>query len=275
MTDALPVVSPRSITDREIAFFEANGWLKIESLIARRDAELLLARLKELMGDDAMTGQHPERADGLEDRWRVFASLAVDLTSGAVRDELFHSISHSHQLGAIGSSLLGESVRFWVDQSLVKMPHGVAGSSETSWHADTGARDDTPFRPARQVNVWIALSEVTPEHGAMRFIPPRYVTDEIHAICSDTPVEETYGQLEELGVLSPPLHLMPGDATVHGASTFHSAPPNRTATPRWAYFVSMFPADAVYTGHPVWPMVGVPDVLEGERFPDARFPVLA
>jgi ectoine hydroxylase-related dioxygenase (phytanoyl-CoA dioxygenase family) len=121
--------------------------------------------------------------------------------------------------------------------------------------------------------MWIALAEVTPEHGAMRFISPQDATPEVQDAIAGRPVEETYPELEQQGILSPPLHLQPGDATVHASRTFHSAPPNRMSTPRWAYFVSVFPAVARYSGTPYWPMEGV-DVEPGAAFPDHRFPVL-
>ena len=69
--------------------------------------------------------------------------------------------------------------------------------------------------------------------------------------------------------------MRPGDATIHGSRTLHSALPNSTQDARWVYTCSLFPADATYTGNPWWPIVGVKGVEVGKLFPDHRFPVLA
>jgi len=47
--------------------------------------------------------------------------------------------------------------------------------------------------------------------------------------------------------ISPPLHLRPGDATIHDLSLVHSAPENATDDVRWVYAIAVFPADALYT----------------------------
>jgi Phytanoyl-CoA dioxygenase (PhyH) len=262
-------VVPRQITASEIEFFGAHGWVHLPGLISEDDAALLLERLKGHMGEDAGHGEHPVN-NGTTVRWRVFAPLSVVLETGEVRDELFHSFSHSRELGDVGTAFLGTRPRFWVDQSLVKRAAG-EGSDETMWHIDIGDRENSPFVPGHQVNIWVALAEVTPEHGAMRFVAPQDVTDEVQELVKDRPVEDSYSDLEARGILSPSLHLTPGDATVHGGATFHSAPANKAGSPRWAYFVSLFPTDAEYSGHPFWPMVGVEHVEVGKTFPRHRF----
>jgi ectoine hydroxylase-related dioxygenase (phytanoyl-CoA dioxygenase family) len=273
MSTQVRQITPRQVTAEEIAAFNEQGWVKLDSLISEDDAAILLARLKEKMGEEGLEGEHPVN-QGQTVRWRVYAPLSVELETGALRDELFNSLSHSRELGQLGEAFLGTKSRFWVDQALVKPPAGIDGSGETAWHIDIGDKADSPFDPGHQVNVWIALAEVTPEHGAMRFVSPDKATQEVQDLVANALVEESYAELERLGIVSPTLHLRPGDATVHGGSTFHSAPPNRTETPRWAYFVSLFPADTRYSGHPFWPMVGVEGCEVGRRFPDARFPVL-
>jgi hypothetical protein len=273
MTTSLSRIEARDVTPEEVAFFEENGWVKLDQLIPEAAATSLLERLKEHMGAEGGHGEHPENK-GQTVRWKVFAPLSVELETGVVRDNLFHSFSHSPSLGRVGKALLGSEARFWVDQALVKQPQGRDGSGATDWHIDIGDRDDSPFVPGHQVNIWIALAEVTPEHGAMRFVAPKDLTDDVKQLVAGRPVEETFADLEQRGILSPPLHLRPGDATVHGGGTFHAAPANLTDTPRWAYFVSLFPKGARYSGNPFWPMVGVENVQVGEEFPDHRFPVL-
>jgi hypothetical protein len=273
MSTQLQRITPRQVTEDELAFFKEHGWGRLDQLISEEDAGALLARLKEKMGEQGLDGEHPD-GRATTDRWRVYAPLSVELETGAVRDELYHAFSHSRELGRLGEAYLGGKVRYWIDQALVKPPTGNDGSGETGWHKDILDKQSSPFDPASQINIWVALAEVTLEHGAMRFVPPDKVTQEVTDLTADRPVEESLPELERLGVVSPPLHLRAGDATVHAGATFHCAPPNRTDTPRWAYFISLFPAESRYSGIPYWPLVGVADVEAGKPFPDFRFPVL-
>ena len=93
------------------------------------------------------------------------------------------------------------------------------------------------------MQLWMALRPVPPERGSMRFIPARELTDEIRAICAGQDVEASYPPLEDLGVISPPLSMRAGDATIHSSTVFHSAPRNLTDEPRWAYIVSGSPGE--------------------------------
>jgi hypothetical protein len=273
MTSQLERIAPRPVTSEELAFFDEHGWVKLEQLIPAQQAGVLLERHKEKMGEHGLDGEHPD-GDATTARWRVFAPLSVDKVTGAVRDDLYHSFSHSPELGRVGEAFLGGPVRYWIDQALVKAPAGEAGSGETSWHIDIGDKGTSPFDPPAQINIWIALADVTAEHGSMRFVSPKDLTDEIKQSVEGRPVEETIPELERLGIVSERLDLRPGDATVHAGLTFHSAPPNRTSSARWGYFVSLVPAGTRYSGVPYWPMVDVADVEVGKPFPDFRFPVL-
>ena len=117
--------------------------------------------------------------------------------------------------------------------------------------------------------------ESTPELGSLRFIAPKDTDDEVRALIKERGVEGSYPELERRGILSPALHMKAGDATVHGSATMHSAPPNKTDRVRWAYIVSVFPAQTKFTGNHFWPSEGVEGVTKGEAFPDHRYPVLA
>jgi ectoine hydroxylase-related dioxygenase (phytanoyl-CoA dioxygenase family) len=196
--------------------------------------------------------------------------------SGAVLDDVFHAFSHSRAIGEAGVKLVGESVRFYVDQALVKAPMTFENASGvTAWHVDSSGRESSPFaNPNHQILVWLALNDVPPERGMMRFVSPQDITDEVWKIVRENELLESYTILEERGILSPPLHLQPGDATVHSGATLHSAPENTTDEMRWAYNVSMFPARSTWTGAVSWPNDGT-EMEIGKTFPDFRFPVLA
>jgi hypothetical protein len=272
-------LAPREITDEEVAFFRENGWVKFDKLVSDEVAAVLLARLQELMGEDAHVHEHPAHK-GDPGAFNTFAPLGVDRSTGEKREDVFYEFSHSAGIGRLGAKLAGKPVRYWVDQALVKRPSGWTGggAGATPWHADVGAWDTSPFDPAHgQMQLWIALKPVPPARGSMRFVSPKNVDEEFLRIVEESEKDpaRTYDALERKGILSPPLDIETGDATIHASATWHSAPVNTTDEPRWVYIVSMFPADARYSGKPFWPMEGVAGVEQGQAFPDHRFPVLA
>jgi hypothetical protein len=275
-------IVPRALTPDEIDAFHENNYVKLDQLLSPEDAATLLAILVGKMGHDAETVFQPGDLDVIKMRagggdagrspsFNKWGPVAVDCATGEVVEPLFHEFSQSPEMGHLGQALLRHPVRYWVDEALVK----VKGSNPTRWHQDSGSTDTSVFAPEHsQIMVWIALDHVPPERGSMRFVPPANQTEEFHRVIAANGVAESYPELESLGVITPPFDLRPGDATVHGSRVFHSAPPNVTDGPRWAYLVSLFRSDATWTGHAHWPMAGVEGLTVGDTFEHPRFPEL-
>jgi hypothetical protein len=270
-----PTIRYRGLTDDEVAFFREHGWVKVDQLIGEEAAAELLAHVQSRMGADASGSYHPQEERVREAQWNQWVAPWQDAASGEVVDDLLYSATHSPQLGQICEQLGGRPYRYWTDKVAVKMPSGAGGSDATPWHADLGAVEVSPFDPPEgQLQVWLALKEVTPQQGAMRFIAPGDLDDEVQRVVAERSVEESYPELDRRGVLSPPLHYRPGDATIHGSEALHSAQPNRTGEARWGYILSLFPADARYSGKATWVVAGQ-NLEPGRPFPDEQYPVLA
>lgn len=270
--------TPRSITDDEAAFFREHGWVKLDQLITSDAAAELLERIKTKMGESAEVTAHPKLNGGKNPggRFHTYAPLSTDVVSGSVLDEHFYAFSHSTTMGQLGEKLIGEPVRFWADQAMVKTPVSFeGGSGETAWHVDIAGAAGTPFaEPNFQFLVWLALNEIPPERGSMRFVSSQDIDETVWQIARENTVADAIPLLEARGVLSPPVHLRPGDATVHSGATLHGALANSTDEPRWVYNTVMFPARCTWTGEVFWPNEGT-EMKVGETFPDFRFPVLA
>jgi hypothetical protein len=271
-------ITPRALTIAEVEFYRENNYVKLDQLVSEEDAGRLLAPIVERMGPEGVrTFQPGENPEWLKKKYEApqtaksllkWGPIAIDCATGDVAEPLYYGFSHSVEMGALGQQLLGYPVRFWVDESLVK----AAGSPETKWHQDSGSTANAVFRPDHgQMMVWLALDHVPPERGSMRFVPPDNQTDEFRRIIAEHDVADSYPLLEELGVITPPFDLRPGDATVHGSRVFHSARQNTTAQPRWAYLVSLFRADATWTGNYHWPLAGVQGLEAGGNFDQPRF----
>jgi ectoine hydroxylase-related dioxygenase (phytanoyl-CoA dioxygenase family) len=127
---------------------------------------------------------------------------------------------------------------------------------------------------------WIALKPTPATSGTMRFVAPRDFDQPLHDLVHATyaeekSIEDSYQELQERGILSPPLDLKPGDATIHRGA-LHSAPPNNGDGIRWAFAVSYVQADVRYTGIiDELVMAGVEGLEAGEPLPDHRFHIIA
>jgi hypothetical protein len=239
----------RALTEAETSSFYERGWAFIPGLIPAEVAGSLLERAETMLG--ATGADHALRE---VDRDLSFFS---EYQRPDQDDELFRSVLCDPQLGQSVGRLLGGgrdiSVRSLTNIIATKRPQSSAadrgGTQATAWHQDHGS---SPVRSEALV-VWIALTEITPDMGSMRFFEGSHRLGWLPGEPDDPQnwldiVPESWPRLMDECPLSEPLHYQPGDATVHGTLTVHGAPANTTDRPRWAYACTYFPAHAVYTG---------------------------
>lgn len=122
------------------------------------------------------------------------------------------------------------------------------------------------------MNIWIALDEVTPDMGSMRFYSGSHRLGPLGRVWPEgKKLLDVYPDIPKELTLSPELYLMPGDATMHHSLCIHGAPANSTDRPRWAYILQLFPADAVFT-ETVLPFVARLGLQTDKPFDYPRFP---
>jgi ectoine hydroxylase-related dioxygenase (phytanoyl-CoA dioxygenase family) len=165
--------------------------------------------------------------------------------------EPFSSLVYSPEIGLAAQRLIGREVpiNYHADLLAVKMPEGHAASGPTGFHQDWV---NFPFDRTGFLTFWIALDEIPPERGSMRFLSRSQEAGPLGkmGLLSGQQVTEYYPDLSSRYQMSPPLHMRAGDATIHNGLVVHGAPPNTTDQPRWAYIASYHPADTCYTGAP-------------------------
>jgi hypothetical protein len=259
-TDTPPVDDVRAVTDGEVRSFDEQGWVLLPGLVApERCREMLergMPRFDGLMSGDERS--FPTQQARLEHMRAATASgegTVVDNEKwlewrGPVRsaaDPAFSRVALAPAMGRAAQRLLGRDrpVRILHDLFACKLPDRI--STPTGWH------QDAPNFPLDRnvLTVWIALDEITPEQGPVRFRSGSHR----RGLLGRNPPErdrdllDEYPELERLPV-SPAHHMQPGDCTVHHGLTLHGAGANETSRPRWSYFVSYFPGDARYSGAP-------------------------
>ncbi|HEX4216223.1 MAG TPA: phytanoyl-CoA dioxygenase family protein [Candidatus Dormibacteraeota bacterium] len=219
--------SVREVTDDEVAFYQEHGWVKLDALIAPEFAAELLR-----VGEDWHQREHKSTRD-----WN---SLALHADA-----EPYRSLMFSDRMGRNAQRLVnrerlsgtGIALRYRNDHFVARPPE----TRGTAYHQDSTEHGSDR---AGELQFWLALAEVTPEMGAMRFVTGSHQEGPLGAVMNGSPdLLEQYPGLTDVYELSPPFHYRPGDATAHHGYTVHGAPPNTTDRQRLSYIFSYTPAD--------------------------------
>jgi ectoine hydroxylase-related dioxygenase (phytanoyl-CoA dioxygenase family) len=274
-----PVEKARQVTDEEVGFYQENGWVLLERLISPELADAMLTEVKKVMGEEPSGGDDLMVASAEGDRLKTTTTGGRVLNARQWQDyhfmarddrvEPLHSFAFSEEMGRNVQRLMGRDipVRYYSDMVACKMPAGREGSSATRWHQDLC---NIPLDRTGGLSVWVALCDIPPERASMRFLSGSFREGPLGR--GDNLLGR-YPWLEQTYELSPPLHLRPGDATVHGALTFHSAPENTTDSPRWPFITFYVPADVLYTGQPHGNFEGT-DIKPYAEIEHPRFPII-
>lgn len=233
----------REITRDEVAFFRANGWVLLHDFVDIDRTTAIAAEVRRLMGERA---ERPRQAGAPFDSiWRTYDEPSYQ--SGPL-----WSFATSPGIGRAGSALLRDApVRFLRDEVYVKMPAADGEGRPTPWHQDFayGNRDRS-----EQVNLWIALENIAPDGGALRYLSGSHRWGVLGRALDD-PGHDLLAQYPDLATdcpVSPDVPILRGDVFAHHGLTVHGAPANATTDIRWAYTIVLFHAEARYTGVP-WP----------------------
>jgi ectoine hydroxylase-related dioxygenase (phytanoyl-CoA dioxygenase family) len=262
----------RDVTDEEVAAYHDQGWAKLEGFVSPDTVARLLGYFQERMGADASTivdsrhGTPGLKGRGLSAMWQMYENPAK-------QDERVRAFSHSAGIGRAAARLLGKPARWYNDQVICKLPASREGGP-TPWHQDLSYH---ALDRRGRMSIWIALVDIPPERGTMRFLTGSHMTAPlgryVHRSDGVDTVTDNPWLLDRYEV-SPPLHLRAGDATVHDSQLVHSAPENRTEEPRWVYSLTVIPQDTLYTGLANRLTDGI-GLTVNQPFDHPDFPVLA
>jgi hypothetical protein len=256
-TTPVATVDVRDVTPAEIHFYRENGWAFLPGLISPDVAADLLARAKALMGD---RGDANELRPVIDQTSELFNTrYRPDL-----EDDVYRALRTNPNMGRNAALLLGKdmAMRSLTNFVAVKLPRDLdtdkPGKGPTQYHQDHGAMPTM----GESLVFWVALDEVTPQMGSMRF----YNGSQRLGWLAGDPL--SWPQVQDYE-LSDPVVYKPGDATVHGTMVVHGAPENLTPQSRWSYIVNYFPDAAVFTGLRGRHTAGAEEALEaGKPFPD-------
>ena len=153
----------REVTDAEVAFYREHGWVMLRALVRPAfAAELLAAGLayrESTEGRTELMARPP--TGGMTDAER----------KGSVGLEPYRSFMFSQRMERNAQMLLDRRrlkgidvpLRYRYDNLVLKAP----GDKGTSYHQDASEHGSDR---GGELQFWLALAEVTPDMGAMRFV---------------------------------------------------------------------------------------------------------
>ncbi len=279
------------VAEKQIRFFEENGYLKYGKALEPSEVEAMRSGLDriiqlELRESDASSPEfgygHDRDGESPEGRPARAIHQYVNMWK---RDPAYEAaIHHPVIAGAARGLLRTPETRLWHDQVISKPPKD---NGHFRFHQDFYF---WPLWPSKIVSCWLALDDATVENGCMHVIPkshvdPRFTPDARAAEAAGKPVPDSNGTTnlpssrDEVARLDAshgtPVELKAGECMFHHCLNFHATPANITDRQRRA-FVMIFMAKGVQfnrkqsPGHVLVPTIEVED---GEPLVGSGFPV--
>jgi phytanoyl-CoA hydroxylase len=222
------------LTLSQIAFFQSEGYLLVENIIAPEDVAWYRVLYDRFLDGSIDTGAN--RSDlgaGLGDATQS-ENITQIMWPSDFAPELPDLPYHRNAL-AVARALLGDDLEMDFDMLIDKAPHS---NTPTPWHQDAAYWVGLP--DARAVSCWLALDDATVDNGCMWYVPKsqrgplrphRFAGEQGGALCCDA--DESEGL---------PVPLAPGSCVLHAGGTLHYSRGNKTDRRRRALIVNFRPA---------------------------------
>ena len=258
-----------ALTDEQLAFYEANGYVAGIPLLDGRQLEALRAELAGFFDSDhdgrELWYEYHSNESGDPDAV-LFHSLGAWRIGKAFHDLLWHPA-----FLVPASQLLGGSVRFWHDQLFCKPAnHG----GVVAWHQDYSYWTRTA--PMAHLTCWIGLDDSTTENGCLHYVPGshRWPLMERTELANNMDAVREQLTPEQQAQFNPvPVELEAGSATFHHPLLVHGSYPNRSGHARRATVLNVI-RDGVKSETEEPLLEGMNPVPKGEPLGGTCFPLL-
>ena len=261
-------MNPNKIGEKEIQFYQENGYIQIPHFFSKTEIQELADGLDKTIEDkrSRMLGGGGETS---EDYNRVFnqtVNLWVDYNE-------VQKFSFNPNLAEVARKISQSShLVVYHDHALIKP--GGEESKETNWH------QDAPYWPMEQVgalSAWIAVDDVSEENGCMQFIPGSHKYGRLAPVALGTDGASVLKDIEGTDIDKPVnpvvMDMEAGGVTFHHGCTFHYATANHTDKPRRALAIIYIPDHITYNGRK--DAGGADDLQVGKPFTGSLHPILA
>jgi hypothetical protein len=222
------------LSQQELNTYQEKGWLVPNytlpaSLVdeMRREYDVLLEKNSHLESNIMLA---PHQTNGG--------------SQGVVGSKKWLEFATHPDLMEIAGQLIGDDIILWGTTIFGKPAHS---GKETPWHQDG---DYYPIRPLETLTLWIPLDDVTPDNGAMRFIPGSHKAHNLFSHSrqngDDMTINLTCDEQHFDKSSAEDLILKMGQISFHDVYMIHGSGANRTDKRRAAFVVRMMPASSYY-----------------------------
>jgi ectoine hydroxylase-related dioxygenase (phytanoyl-CoA dioxygenase family) len=211
---------PYTLAPAQSAQYHHDGHILLRGVASPEEIDYFRPLITGLVDEVALSRDMRVR---LGESHTLFTELAnVWQLSDAIREFIF-----AERFARIAAELMGvKGVRLYHDQALIKDP----GGKPTPWHKD---HYNWPLATHHTIKMWLALSDIPMEMGAMRF-----ATGSHHGgLFPELPI--SYGSqdifdrvIHTHNVPTVTYSMRAGDASFHSGDTLHSALENTTTQRR-------------------------------------------
>jgi ectoine hydroxylase-related dioxygenase (phytanoyl-CoA dioxygenase family) len=257
------------LSDAQIEFFEANGYLAGLRLLTDEQVEVLRTELVALTDPSHPANQlfyEFHTNESADPNKVLFHALGAWRVAPA-----FHDLLWNPAFLKPASQLLSGRVRFWHDQIFSKPAHH---GGAVAWHQDYSYWTRT--RPMAHLSCWIGLDDSTEENGCVHYVPGshRWNLLPVTGLADDMNSIQTVLTDEQKQDFKPvAIELQKGEASFHHPLMVHGSFENRTERPRRAAVLNVF-RDGVVSNSDQPPLAGVPAIPIGNKMQGRFFPLL-
>ena len=274
------------VTDKQIRFFDENGYLKYGKVLEQGEVGALIEGLDRVVRVELERSDESSVEFGLGHRHDVKKAgdgprILTQYVNMWKRDKTYEkTVRHPLITGIAKTLLKTPEVRLWHDHIISKPPED---NGHFRFHQDFYG---WPLAEPRILSCWIALDDATVENGCMHVIPgshrdPRFSLEakkkELEALEKDPTVKTERAKMEgRHASFGAPVELKTGECMFHHCLNFHATPQNTTNRQRRA-FVICYMAQGVrfYKAQaPNHILVKIVEVNDGEPLVGRGFPVV-
>ena len=232
------------LSQEQIDFYHANGYVGVEGVISAREVSELQRVTDEFVEKSREVTEHTDVFDLEPGHSRDHPKLRR-LKRPIVQHEIYRDLLHHEDILTMVSQLIGYGLRCNGDKLNLKLPEF---GSPVEWHQDWAFY---PHTNDDLLAVGICIDEMTVENGALLVVPgshrgPVYDHHVDSGFCGAITDPTFSGESAE------PVELAAGGISIHHVRTVHGSTPNRSERPRRLLLFQYCAIDA-------WPIVHFTD----------------
>jgi len=236
-TIAFDLSKPYSVGVEQSAQYRHDGHILLPGVASAEEIEYYRPMIVGLIDELAKSRDLQVRVDGTK-------PLFIQATNLWQKSEEIREFVFAGRFARIAAELMGvNGVRLYHDRGLIKEPGGYA----TPWHKD---HYSWPLATHHTVKMWLALSDIQVEMGAMRFATGTHRSGSFPEVRMSYDSQELFDRIirdHKIPVVS--YSMKAGDATFHSGETLHAALAN-TSTKRREVIAIIYYADGTRVMEP-------------------------